>query len=77
MTVEDMVGIALRRNKGQIPTESLDHKTAQCEIKYFVYDENMTLLSCKTKRNKTVILLPTTYFSSKINQETTKPEIIY
>ncbi|XP_066257793.1 piggyBac transposable element-derived protein 4-like [Euwallacea similis] len=67
----------LRSNKPEIPQELLGNKTWQHGTSMFAFDQKITLVSYKPKKNKTVLLLSTMHFTDSLNEVTKKPEIIY
>ncbi|XP_030762213.1 uncharacterized protein LOC115887030 [Sitophilus oryzae] len=68
-----MIG-TLRKNKREIPSSFLNGKDVGPSK--FAFDNNKTLVSFVPKKGKIVLLLSTMHYSSDINNDTKKPELI-
>nr|CAI5857770.1 unnamed protein product [Callosobruchus analis] len=65
----------MRHNKREVPAEMINLKNRELGDSIFYYDRTKTLVSIKTKRNKSVIILSTMHEGSAICPDTGKPEI--
>lgn len=63
------------RKKPYIPEEMLKTDGREVKSSAFLFDHKSTLLSCKVKKNKVVLLLSTEHSDKKIGEEN-KPEIV-
>lgn len=66
----------LRHNKREVPPELTNLKNREVGNSIFCFDKEKTLVSYKTKKNKSVLVLSTMHEGSVICQNTKKPEII-
>lgn len=68
----------IKKNKRELPSEFKDpkHKNRGVGSSMFIYHNEITAVSYKTKNNKVVTLLSTMHQGSSINENTKKPEII-
>lgn len=66
----------LRRNKPEIPPEMRNPGNREVGTSMFCFDQQKTMVSYKTKRNKVVLLLSTIHSQPTINSISKKPEII-
>nr|CAI5831944.1 unnamed protein product [Callosobruchus analis] len=65
----------MRHNKREVPAEMINLKNRELGDSIFCYDRTKTLVSIKTKRNKSVLILSTMHEGSAICPDTGKPEI--
>nr|CAH7714948.1 unnamed protein product [Callosobruchus chinensis] len=66
----------LRQNKREIPPEMLHLKGREVGSSRFCFDQEKTLVSYKTKKNKSVLVLSTMHEGAVVCPTTKKPEII-
>lgn len=66
----------MRHNKREVPPEMINLRNREVGNSIFCYDREKTLVSYKTKRNKSVLLLSTMHEGSTICPDTGKPDII-
>lgn len=68
----------IRRNKKEFPTQFIDPKFNQRQIQssMFLYKDDLTAVSFKTKANTVVLLISTMHDEGIVNFNSKKPEII-
>ncbi len=66
----------IRSNKLEIPVNFLKNKLRSVGSSLFAFKDFLTLVSFVPKKSKAVLLVSTNHHEAKINESTTKPEII-
>lgn len=66
----------MKKNKPEIPPQFLPNKNREVGSSIFGFQDNCTLVSYATKKNRSVILISTMHDRVEIDEETGKPEMI-